>query len=56
VIFKLGGRDEQYSEANTGLKPPYQYDGSREGWTAAEPDAHVAARQTLEMVVDAVAN
>ena len=54
VIFKLGGRDEQYSESNTGLKPPYEYDGSREGWKAAEPDANVAARRTLEMVLDAV--
>ena len=55
VIFKLGGRDEQYSESNTGIKPPYEYDKSREEWKAAEPDADVAARRTLEMVVDAVA-
>jgi CubicO group peptidase (beta-lactamase class C family) len=54
IILKLGGRDEQYSESNTGLKPQYDYDGSREGWRPTEPDANAAARRTLEMVLDAV--
>ncbi|NLS77391.1 MAG: beta-lactamase family protein [Chloroflexi bacterium] len=53
VAWKLGGRDEQYSPANTGL-PAAQPDeaGPREGWAAAwEPGA--ALRKVLELVVAA---
>src|SRR5690349_18952687 len=32
VIYKLGGRDNQYDPALTGLPQPFQYDGSRDNW------------------------
>jgi CubicO group peptidase (beta-lactamase class C family) len=34
VAFKMGGRDEQYDPANTGvpLDPTFRYDGSRDSW------------------------
>ncbi len=53
VIWKLGGRDEQYDAKNTGLPetgPPY--DGSREGFKPAV-DAEAAVERTLQMVVAA---
>jgi CubicO group peptidase (beta-lactamase class C family) len=57
VIWKLGGRDEQYGAANTGLAPlpesKFPYDGSREGW-ARSVDDETAARRTLEMICTAV--
>lgn len=53
VIWKLGGRDEQYSEKNTGIPEP-PYDGSREGWQSTV-DAGEAARRTLQMALAAVA-
>lgn len=57
VVFKLGGRDEQYDSRNTGLPAPegFTYDGSREGWKAeAAADASTAAGKTLELVLRAV--
>jgi CubicO group peptidase (beta-lactamase class C family) len=57
VIWKLGGRDEQYDARNTGVPPPpesvFKYDGSREGWKRAVEEDDAALR-TLEMVVAAV--
>jgi CubicO group peptidase (beta-lactamase class C family) len=50
AFWKLGGRDEQYSRANTGLPEP-PYDGSREAWKPADP-ADKALIRTLEMVVE----
>jgi hypothetical protein len=32
VIYKLGGRDNQYDPALTGIPQPFEYDGSREKW------------------------
>ena len=32
VIYKLGGKDNQYDPALTGLPQPFQYDGSRDNW------------------------
>ncbi|MBI3682648.1 MAG: serine hydrolase [Acidobacteria bacterium] len=53
VIWKLGGRDEQYSEANTGLPaPPVRYDGSRDHFTASVT-GDVAVSRTLEMAAAA---
>jgi CubicO group peptidase (beta-lactamase class C family) len=50
VIWKLGGRDGQYSRADTGLPEP-PYDGSREGWKPGD-DAQKALVKTLQMVVE----
>jgi CubicO group peptidase (beta-lactamase class C family) len=33
VIYKLGGRDNQYDPALTGIPQPFDYDGSRDNWT-----------------------
>jgi hypothetical protein len=52
VVWKLGGRDEQFSEKNTGL-PEYPTDDNREGWEREVEDGE-ALRKTLKMVVDAV--
>ena len=32
VIYKLGGRDNQYDPTLTGIPQPFQYDGSRDNW------------------------
>jgi CubicO group peptidase (beta-lactamase class C family) len=32
VIYKLGGKDNQYDPALTGLPQPFDYDGSRTNW------------------------
>ncbi|MBI4902689.1 MAG: serine hydrolase [Acidobacteria bacterium] len=36
VVYKMAGRDDQYSPSNTGIPPVpetvFRYDGSREGW------------------------
>lgn len=32
VIYKLGGKDNQYDPALTGLPQPFNYDGSRNDW------------------------
>lgn len=62
VIYKLGGRDSQYSPELTGLPQPFEYDGSRDNWT---PQARTpfnegsmggddGLRRVLEMVSAAV--
>lgn len=56
VIWKLGGRDEQYDESRTNVppasKPLARYDGSREGWKP-EPGRDGPA-STLQSVVKAI--
>ena len=32
VIYKLGGKDNQYDPALTGIPQPFAYDGSRDNW------------------------
>ena len=56
VVYKMGGRDSQYSEANTGLPPTpgFRYDGSREGWKAVEEPGVDPYRKTLDLVLDAL--
>jgi CubicO group peptidase (beta-lactamase class C family) len=54
VIWKLGGRDDQYRPEQTGLEPaPFHYDGSRESWEPSA-DAGRASERTLQLVVDAI--
>lgn len=53
VVWKIGGRDGQYSEKDTGLPELGAYDGSREGWKASV-SAEDATLRTLEMVSAAV--
>jgi CubicO group peptidase (beta-lactamase class C family) len=52
VIWKLGGRDDQYARANTGL-PELPYDGSRENWKPGDA-ADLALERTLRMIVERV--
>jgi CubicO group peptidase (beta-lactamase class C family) len=57
VVWKMGGRDEQYNSANTGLPPsPANEDAvaARTGWSRNAEDA-AAARRTLEMVTGSIA-
>lgn len=62
VIYKLGGKDNQYDPALTGIPQPFDYDGSRANW---EPIPRAAfhegsmggddgLRRVLEMVSAAV--
>jgi len=53
VVWKMGGRDHQYSEDNTGLPEVETSHPSREGWEASVDDGS-ALRQTLGMVVEAI--
>jgi CubicO group peptidase (beta-lactamase class C family) len=53
VVWKMGGRDDQYEEKNTGLPELKPYDGSRAGWKRTVDEGE-AARQTLEMIVAAI--
>ena len=51
VVFKMGGRDNQYSRENTQMPPApgFTYDGSRDGWKAPEnPDPY---HKTLQLVL-----
>jgi CubicO group peptidase (beta-lactamase class C family) len=55
VVFKLGGRDEQYDLKQTNVPAPTEplpaFDGSRANrWPA--PDQRVAAETTLRLIVD----
>jgi CubicO group peptidase (beta-lactamase class C family) len=56
VIWKLGGRDEQYAPANTGLAPSpaskEQID-ARKGWKEIV-DNQTALRKTLQMVIESI--
>lgn len=56
VVWKLGGRDEQYRPENTGLAVHPQAAARaepREGWEASV-DKETAIRKTLQMVIDAI--
>ena len=57
VVFKMGGRDEQYDPKNTGVEPAVEMPRheSRDGWksTVGEDDASLG---TLQMVVEAIVN
>jgi CubicO group peptidase (beta-lactamase class C family) len=57
VVFKMGGRDEQYDPKNTGVEPAAEMPRheSRDGWksTVGEDDASLG---TLQMVVEAMRN
>ncbi|MEK7405614.1 MAG: serine hydrolase [Acidobacteriota bacterium] len=52
VVWKIGGRDGQYSEQDTGLPAP-PYDGARENWKASVT-AENATLRTLELVSAAI--
>ncbi|HWE02488.1 MAG TPA: serine hydrolase [Tepidisphaeraceae bacterium] len=62
VIYKLGGKDNQYDPALTGLPQPFKYDGSRDNWrpTPKTPfnegslGGDDGLRRVLEMVSAAV--
>lgn len=56
VVWKLGGRDGQYSPRDTGLPthPAAAREAQRrEGWKESVP-AETALRQTLQMVIEAI--
>jgi CubicO group peptidase (beta-lactamase class C family) len=56
VVWKLGGRDGQYSQRDTGLEPPPEAianASSRAGWKE-QVDAQTASIKTLEMVIQAI--
>jgi CubicO group peptidase (beta-lactamase class C family) len=56
VVWKLGGRDDQYSPLNTGMPPHPDAVRSiepREDWKRAVDD-DTALRRTLQLVIDAV--
>jgi len=53
VVWKMGGRDDQYQEKNTGLPELKHYDGSRAGWKRTV-DENASAFTALEMVVAAI--
>ena len=62
VIYKLGGKDNQYDPALTGLPQPFQYDGSRDNWqpipktpfNEGSLGGDDGLRRVLEMVAAAV--
>ena len=62
VIYKLGGKDNQYDPALTGLPQPFKYDGSRNDWQPIPRTAFNEGslggddglRRVLEMVSAAV--
>ena len=56
VVWKLGGRDGQYSRSDTGLEPPPEAivnASARAGWKE-QVDAQTASIKTLEMVIQAI--
>ena len=56
VVCKLGGRDDQYSPANTGIEPHLDATrtaSDRDGWKQTVA-AETAARRTLQLVIEAV--
>ena len=56
VVFKMGGRDSQYSPENTGLPPApgFVYDGSREAWRAQDEPGVDPYHKTLRLVLAAL--
>ncbi|MGH9374105.1 MAG: serine hydrolase domain-containing protein, partial [Vicinamibacterales bacterium] len=56
VVWKLGGRDGQFSPDNTGLLPspaPQEQVDARGGWKETV-DSETALRTTLEMVIESI--
>lgn len=53
IIWKLGGRDEQYDSRNTGLAEPRGLKDARSGFRATI-EANEALRRTLELVLAAI--
>ncbi len=56
VVWKLGGRDEQYSRENTGLAPSpasKEQVAARRDWKETV-DRETALRKTLKLVLDAI--
>ncbi len=55
AVFKMGGRDEQYSPSNTGVEPAAEAPphASRQGWKSTVGDEDPSL-QTLRLVVAAV--
>jgi CubicO group peptidase (beta-lactamase class C family) len=53
VVWKLGGRDDQYSQGNTGFPSVPTSNPSRDGWKATVGDAE-AAEETLRLVIEAI--
>jgi len=56
VAWKLGGRDGQYGENDTGLAPhpaAIRETAKRAGWKETV-DRQTALRKTLELVIDAI--
>jgi CubicO group peptidase (beta-lactamase class C family) len=56
VVWKLGGRDEQYSPENTGLPPSpaaREQVAARDGWKQTV-DSETALRTTLRMVIESI--
>ena len=57
VVVKIGGRDEQFDPANTGvpLDPQFRYDNSREGWKLGTDAAYDETyAETLRRVIAAM--
>jgi CubicO group peptidase (beta-lactamase class C family) len=57
VVFKMGGRDEQYDPKNTGVEPAAEAPRheSRDGWKSTVGDED-SSLTTLKMVVEAMVN
>ncbi|MDA1315459.1 MAG: serine hydrolase [Acidobacteria bacterium] len=53
VVFKMGGRDDQYSPENTQMAPTpgFTYDGSRDDWTPPETSDSDPYHKTLQLVI-----
>lgn len=56
VVFKMAGRDSQYSAENTQMEPTpdFKYDGSREDWKPAENPDPDPYHTTLQLVLAAL--
>lgn len=53
VVWKMGGRNDQFDERNNGLPELHPFTATRPPWKPAVDEA-VAAKRTLEMVVAAI--
>jgi CubicO group peptidase (beta-lactamase class C family) len=53
VVFKMGGRDDQYSPENTQMEPApgFTYDGSRDDWKPAETSDPDPYHKALQLVI-----
>lgn len=53
VVWKMGGRDDQYDPKNTGLPELHPYTKTRPAWKSSL-DGDTAGRHSLEMIVAAI--